>query len=292
MKNAIGPLIYVAAMAAVLGLCAAGDRGGSMALVYPAVYLLALGLNVLMTYCWPTEDHRETWSDYRESLIIAFIALAANQILFGPWSGYMPNALAQSFYADGYINFVRNLPVVITLPIAVIAFEGLGYLIHRWVHRGGFIWERVHSAHHEPKSFGAALTIRISYGDYFFHTLVRGSLVGLLQFDPHVLATAMVLSVLGGALCHANTSLKFGWASKIFVTPDFHIWHHDPYRRVNYSFGLFSVFDRWGGTFYLPGDRPRVLGIQNVESARSGWESILMRPLRYASRKAGSQETR
>jgi sterol desaturase/sphingolipid hydroxylase (fatty acid hydroxylase superfamily) len=277
----VGPTIYILAILVVLAINAVAATYDAIWLAFPLVYFFAFSLNALMTYCWPTERFREKWPEYREAVILALVGLVANQMLFGPWSYEFPRAFAEAYYSQAYLEFISSLPVWVTLPLAVFLFEGVGYLIHRFSHQVGFIWDRVHSVHHEPETFGVALALRLSYGDYFLSTLIRGFVVQLVQIDSNIVATAMTLSVLGGAMAHSNTALRFGWANRIFVTPEVHLWHHSKISHVNFSFGLFNGFDRLGGTFYFPGSRPSDLGIKGISRVRTAWEANLMRQLHH-----------
>ncbi|MDH4374698.1 MAG: sterol desaturase family protein [Ramlibacter sp.] len=279
MQRFIGPSIYLSAIAGAILICAACQKAGAVWIAFPLVYLFGLLVNLLMAAGWPTQQSRESWADFRESLVIAAAAFGVNQLFFGPWTHLFSGVFNQSIFPDFYPQFIQGLPAWLAVLVIIIISEGIGYLIHRWKHHNKWLWARSHSPHHEPKGFGGALLLRISHIDFLIDTVIRVSVVNLLQFDQYLIAVAMTLGLLVGALSHSNTALKFGWLSEIFVTADFHLWHHVPDRQVNFSFGLLNIFDRLGGTFFCPGYRPDQLGVNGISRVRTGWEVVLMRPL-------------
>ncbi|MEY4654007.1 MAG: hypothetical protein RI884_2588 [Pseudomonadota bacterium] len=278
MQRVIGPGIYVAAIVGAIGICWFSAEVGSLWAAYPLVFLFGVSITALMTYLWPVKRFLETPIEFREAFVVAAAALTANQLFFGPFSFQVSNAIARAIHSDAYIQFVHELPVWVAVPLVMVLSEGIGYLLHRWQHSNKIVWERSHSVHHEPNSFGAALFLRFSYGDYFLQTGIRFAVLNLFQFSAFSITVATTLGVLAGIVSHANTSLSFWGLNKILVTPDVHFWHHSPRVRVNYSVGLLNFFDRLGGTFFYPQSLPEELGIDGVLRARSGFEANLLRP--------------
>ncbi len=279
MQRFIGPSIYLSAIAVAILICVACQKAGAVWIAFPLVYLFGLLISLLMAFIWPTNQHRESWADFRESLVVATAALGANQLFFGQWASQISGAFNQSTFSDAYLQLIRGLPGWLGVLVIIVISEGIGYLIHRWKHQNKWLWNRAHSPHHEPMGFGSALLLRISHADLFIETIIRFSIVNMLQFDQYLVTIALTLGLLAAALAHTNTSLKFGWLSEIFVTADFHLWHHVPDRQVNFSSGLLNFFDRLGGTFFCPGYRPDQLGVNGISRVRTGWEVVLMRPL-------------
>ena len=282
MSSRVGPVLYIAGVSSVLLVCAVAAHVGSLWLVFPTVFVVSMALTGFMSRRWRRERFRERPVDLHQGLIIAGVGLALNQLLFGPSSLRLSESLAAHWLSPAYVESVRALPVALTLPLALLAYEGLGYLLHRLSHTWGPLWDRVHSAHHEPEHFGVALSLRLSYVEFFVYQMTRGVLVQFTQIDPAVCATVMALSMYGIVTSHANTSLRFGWISRYFNTPEVHVWHHDAALRVNYSSGILMLFDRIANTYHCADADPARLGVSGITRIRSGLEVLLLRPLHQA----------
>mgnify|MGYP000170963790 CR=1 FL=1 len=76
----------------------------------------------------------------------------------------------------------------------------------------------------------------------------------LLGADKTALDIYVAFAALQAVLIHSNTRMKFGWLKYIFVTPQFHHWHHSsekPAIDTNYSAHL-VLFDWLFGTYHMP----------------------------------------
>lgn len=160
-------------------------------------------------------------------------------------------------------SLLNDLSLWILVPGCLVAYEGMGYLQHLALHKVGFVWRAIHSTHHEPPRYGTFLALRIHYIEYFFSQLTRLLLLHVLGVDQGVILVVVAISWFAGVVQHTDTSLKFGWLNHFVFTPETHIWHHDTELRVNFGFGLLTLFDKLGGTFWYPSGRlPDLLGIR------------------------------
>ena len=78
----------------------------------------------------------------------------------------------------------------------------------------------------------------------------------LLGADPQALNIYVTFAALQAILIHCNLSFNFGPLKYVFVTPQFHHWHHSsekPAIDTNYSAHT-VIFDRLFGTYHLPAD--------------------------------------
>ena len=283
MSIPIGPVLYLSGIPVVLLASALAVNFGNLWLALLGGYLMALGVTALMSGLWPAKKFRPDRRDYREALFIVAIALMLNELLFGPFATHLSGLLSAYFLPSPYVEMVRALPFWVALPVALVLYEGIGYLLHRISHAWSPLWQRVHSVHHEVEHFGVPLSFRLSYAEFFLHQMTRLLLVQLTQIDSAVIVTVIALATYGVFVSHANTSLRFGRMSRYLNTPDFHVWHHDPTLRVNYSIGLLSVFDRLGGTQHDSDSVPDRLGIDGLAQRRSVLETVMLRPLHEAS---------
>jgi sterol desaturase/sphingolipid hydroxylase (fatty acid hydroxylase superfamily) len=284
MHTAIGTFIYTFGLAAILALCAVFAHPESFHILFPVAFLLSLALTAVVGLVWPGSRGRQTPMELRDALIILTFALVLNQFLFGPVAYQVGSSVAEWALPRSYLEAVRTLPLWAALPLALVLSEAAEYIGHRYLHSWTPAWERSHSVHHEPHTFGATLAMRTSFVDYFAIHLTRALVLHLAHFDPSVSATAMVLSVHGSLISHANTSLRFGPLNRLFNTPDVHAWHHDAGLRVNYSGGILIFFDQLAGTYHCPKSGSPRLGTDNIAQLRSAWEAITLRPPHWSEK--------
>ncbi len=280
MRKLLGPVIYLLGMLLVLAATIQFIRLEWLTGVFAAAYLLSVAVTSLISTLWPGERFRESYVELGEALVICGVGVSATHLFFGPWSLQLSGFISEYFLGQGFRTTMRSLPVWLAFPLALLIFEGAGYLLHRLSHCSGPLWNRVHSVHHEPRAFGVALAMRFPYAEYFLYQMTRVLILQLTQIEYSVVIAAMVLSLYGSIFCHANTSLRFGVLNQFFNTPEVHLWHHDVELRVNYSFGVLVLFDRITGTYYSPGFAPGQLGIDGVDERRSGLQTMLLQPLR------------
>jgi sterol desaturase/sphingolipid hydroxylase (fatty acid hydroxylase superfamily) len=65
-------------------------------------------------------------------------------------------------------------------------------------------------------------------------------------------------------MLHANVGWSFGPLRGVIVSPTYHRWHHsaEPEALDKNFAGLFTLWDRVFGTFYMPEDRrPTTFGV-------------------------------
>jgi lathosterol oxidase len=75
-------------------------------------------------------------------------------------------------------------------------------------------------------------------------------------FSEITFNTYIIFVSIHAVLIHANTSINFGFLRYLFVTPQFHHWHHaeDP-AIYGKNFAIhFPFIDKIFGTYYLPKD--------------------------------------
>ena len=79
-----------------------------------------------------------------------------------------------------------------------------------------------------------------------------------------VFYTYVVIVSLQAVAAHANTRIPFGFLKYIFVTPQYHHWHHsDDPAIYDHNFAIhFPLIDKIFGTYHLPGDEwPESMGL-------------------------------
>jgi len=158
---------------------------------------------------------------------------------------------------------VGGLPYWVQIP-AVIVLADLGfYWTHRMFHAVPWLW-RFHSIHHSMEELDWLAAGR---GHPVDQILTKGvSLVPVfaLGFSEWAIGVYAVLHQWQSVLVHSNVRVGFGPLRFLFVSPEFHHWHHSNHREArdrNFAAQL-SFLDALFGSFHLPrGQIPTTYGL-------------------------------
>lgn len=264
------------------------DRGLLGAWFVPALVLITLAFSHLIGKCWPSTHFVEPAGETVRHLPFAAVVSALNFFFARPLTYLLAWWLTTllPIFPSALFN---SLPAWLLIVLCLVFYEGFGYLYHRLAHQNPMIWRWVHSAHHEPSSFGTFLSLRIHYLEFFLMQVLRLLALYALPIPQSVIVAAVSISAWVAVLIHTRTRLTFGWANYLVCSPQTHLWHHDPDRRVNFGFGLLPIFDQIGGTFCYRGDQhPSDVGVHGVRQ-RTLLELLACRPLRLGSQAAPTE---
>ena len=157
--------------------------------------------------------------------------------------------------SEGLQETIQSLPILIQVALIIIAADFVLYWEHRLYHEVDVLWP-VHAVHHSVENLDWLAGSR----GHFFQVFTERAMVMvplyLLGVDEAALNVYVVFAALQAVLIHCNTSIKFGWLKYVFVTPQFHHWHHSsekPAIDTNYSAHI-VLFDRLFGTYHMPED--------------------------------------
>lgn len=149
-------------------------------------------------------------------MVVGFILLATNLLvhrLFG-WAAQ-----------DGLQAWVRDLPFLVALFLIVLVADLVQYWAHRAYHEVPLLW-RIHAVHHSAKSMDWLAGSR----QHILELLITRTLVlapiFVLGFSKEVIDTYIVIVGFQAVFNHANVSVRLGPLRYVFVTPNFHHWHH------------------------------------------------------------------
>lgn len=192
---------------------------------------------------------------------------------------------------------LTNLPLWLSVPIAVLAIEFFQYWLHRISHEasgpmGRLLW-RSHAAHHLPEQ---VYVLMHPAGHPINTFIVRGIItlvpVYLLGLPPEGIIIALLVMGIQGIVSHSNLDLRAGWFNYIFVGSELHRYHHsaDIKEAGNFATAL-SILDILFGTFvYRPGEMPAEVGIADPSYPRSGQVlRIMLLPFWPARRMPGQK---
>ena len=121
--------------------------------------------------------------------------------------------------------WVASISFVPQLLLCVLVADLMEYAAHRSYHEVPFLW-RFHAVHHSVKSMDWLAGSRQHILELIAtRVLVLGPLF-VLGFDQQVVNTYIIIVGFQAVFNHANVHLPWGPLRYIFVTPDFHHWHH------------------------------------------------------------------
>jgi len=176
---------------------------------------------------------------------------------------------------------LRTLPLAAQLLLGLGVADFLGYWMHRAFHRGRLFG--LHAVHHASPRLDWLSSVRLHPLNQAGMRVFTAVPLLLLGFDPAVFAVVAPFTTFYAILVHANVSWSFGPLRFWVVTPRFHRWHHTSQAEgmdKNFA-GLFPLWDRLFGTFYLPEGRVPVEFGAGAEPVPAG----LLRQLAYPFRK-------
>lgn len=200
-------------------------------------------------------------ADAAGALLLAALVLQGAQALPGPAAAW---------------------PLWLAVPAAVLLGELGPYALHRWSHRGGWVW-RVHSLHHAPQSVNASNNATTHPINVWWNQFARALPWLALGFDAQAIVWAALFIQVQSFAVHANVAGTMGPLSRWIGTAELHRWHHsiDPAQALNFGTAL-PLWDRLFGTYKAPsGDGPAQVGMAGLPPTAgwARWRSLLVAPL-------------
>jgi len=148
---------------------------------------------------------------------------------------------------------IQALPFAVQFVAVLICADFVLYWQHRLFHVIPRLW-RAHAVHHSVETMDWLAGSR----GHFTHIFIERALVVvplyLLGPDKVVLDLYVTFAAIQATIIHCNLGLNFGPLKYIFVTPQFHHWHHSseqPAIDTNYAAHL-TIFDKCFNTYHLP----------------------------------------
>jgi len=179
-------------------------------------------------------------------LLIGVMLLAAN--------GFAPHVFGWAVN-DAVRTWIRSLPLPIEVLALMLAADFVQYWVHRAFHEIPALW-RIHSVHHSTEYMDWLAGSRT----HFVQELADRALVMvplyLLGPSTAALNLYVVVAAFQAVFVHANVGLRFGLLRYVFVTPQFHHWHHSkdrPAIDTNYAVHT-PLWDLLFRSFHLPKD--------------------------------------
>jgi sterol desaturase/sphingolipid hydroxylase (fatty acid hydroxylase superfamily) len=152
-------------------------------------------------------------------------------------------------------NSIQAMPVMLQVALIIVCADFVLYWEHRAYHEIKALWP-VHAVHHSVEHIDWLAGSRGHFIQVFSERAMVMIPLYLLGPDQAALNVYVTFAALQAILIHCNVSLPFGPLKYIFVTPQFHHWHHSsekPAIDTNYSAHT-VLFDRLFGTYHFPKD--------------------------------------
>jgi sterol desaturase/sphingolipid hydroxylase (fatty acid hydroxylase superfamily) len=187
----------------------------------------------------------------------------------------------------GVASAIAGQPVWLQLIEAALIGDFGIYAMHRAMHTPA-LW-RYHAVHHSAEEMDWLVAVRFHPVELVLMQCASVFPLYVLGFSAEALGLYGVIYAWQSVLVHSNTRLKLGPLRYIFVSPEFHHWHHANERTAydkNFA-SLFAFWDLLFRTLHLPdGLRPTAFGVD--EPMPAGPVGLLRHPFRQ---QVGTQET-
>lgn len=148
---------------------------------------------------------------------------------------------------------IQTLPVWLQFLIVLLVADFVLYWEHRLYHEVKILWP-VHAVHHSVETMDWLAGSRGHFIQTFSERAMVVAPMYLLGVDQTALDIYVTFAALQAVFIHCNIGHSFGFLRFIFVTPQFHHWHHSsekPAIDTNYAAHL-VLFDRLFGTYHMP----------------------------------------
>lgn len=141
----------------------------------------------------------------------------------------------------------------VLLFVYYVIYDCTYYWIHRMQHMIPWWWA-LHSMHHSQRQLSCWSNDRGSYLDGVIQSFILAGVGVVMGIDIEDFALLTLLSELVQNFSHTNTTLGFGWLSRLLVDPKFHRLHHmvadhekPGFHNVNFG-QVLSLWDQVFGT--------------------------------------------
>lgn len=177
--------------------------------------------------------------------------------------------------------FWSLFPTWLLIPITLFIGDFIAYWRHRLEHSPIF-WPS-HAMHHSDTQMTWLTLERFHPINRMTTFFIDSLFLALAGLPPLMLFVNGLVRHYYGFWLHSNLPWDYGIFGKVFVSPVMHRWHHANVRvAFNANFAsIFSVFDQWFGTYYVPGLCNEELGCKNVSNRSFTYQ--LLYPFRPSS---------
>lgn len=148
---------------------------------------------------------------------------------------------------------IQSFPLLLQVILIILCADFVLYWEHRTFHEVKPLWP-IHAVHHSVENLDWLAGSRGHFVQVFSERAMVMVPLYLLGADKTALDIYVAFAALQAILIHCNLKFSFGFLKYIFVTPQFHHWHHSsekPAIDTNYSAHT-VLFDRLFNTYHMP----------------------------------------
>lgn len=149
-------------------------------------------------------------------LLIGFMLLVVNFLIHYAFGWMIKNELQ---------TFIQNIWFIPQLLLCIFVADFVEYWTHRSYHEVPFLW-RFHAVHHSSMEMDWLAGSRLHFMEIIVTRVIILGALYVLGFSKGVLDAYIIVVGFQAVFNHANVHLNWGPLRYIFVTPDFHHWHH------------------------------------------------------------------
>ncbi len=211
-------------------------------------------------------DQTKFHPEWRTDLVYFVISHLLIQVI-----GLVIQLPAQLIFAkvglDSFQTFIKDIPFLLQLFVALFVADLFQFTGHYLFHKVPFLW-RFHAVHHSTKKIDWLAGSRTHFVDLVAVRAISFIPIYACGFSTAVFSTYVVIVSIQAVLAHANTRINFGFLKYIFVTPQYHHWHHsDDPKAYDKNFCIhFPFIDMIFGTYYPMKDTwPESTGLGDVK---------------------------
>ncbi len=149
--------------------------------------------------------------------------------------------------------WVQSQPLWLQVIILMVTADFVLYWAHRAYHEVPGLWP-IHAVHHSVEHMDWLAGSRNHVLQTFSDRIMAIIPLYLIGADKAALDIYVAFAAFQAVYVHANVSIPTGFLKYIFVTPQFHHWHHSsqkPAIDTNYSVHLI-LFDVLFRTYHMP----------------------------------------
>ncbi|MGI9388549.1 MAG: sterol desaturase family protein [Boseongicola sp.] len=195
---------------------------------------------------------------------------AFNVVFVVPCIAILSTGLYEFVQASGIPTFGASIwsstNSVIVVFVAVFIGDFVGYWRHRLEHTA-LLWP-AHAVHHSDTEMTWLTLERFHPINRITTFVIDNAALLALGFPPYAIVAKSLVRHYYGYLIHADLPWTYDRFAYVFVSPAMHRWHHAADPRAFYTnfATVFSVFDRFFGTYRVPGLCTVPLGVTDEMS--------------------------
>ena len=189
-------------------------------------------------------------------MVLGFILLLTNRAIH-----------ATGLFASHKVAvWLAQAPLVVSVFLIFLSADMVQYWAHRAYHEVPFLW-RFHAVHHSTKSMDWLAGSRQHLFELIGTRIAVITPIFFFGFPKDVIDLYIIVVGFQAVFDHANVSAGLGPLKYVFVTPNFHHWHHARddeaidknyaahYAFLDYLFGTAAKADRpWPDRYGVVGD--------------------------------------